>query len=332
MDTTNTSRLSDTALVAEVKRLARCEREATASLICHLAELYGRRLHERAGFTSLFSYCAEALGLSESASYDRMKAAKVVRRYPLVMGLIESGRVNLTTVRLLSPHLTRDNHEELFAAAAGKRKRQVQKLVAARFPKPDVASTVRKLPAAARAVPSTATAVGAVVSALPGMDQRDEATRGPDVVSGGNGRPGAPVSTPPRAPVQPLSPNRYQVTFTASEAACEKLELAKDLLRHAIPSGDAAAIFERALDLLVEKLVKEKYAATSQPRGGRGQSADSRNIPAEVKRAVYIRDQGRCAFVGSTGRRCGQRGFVEFHHVEPYAAGGSPTTQNIALR
>lgn len=131
MNTTITARLSDTALVAEVMRLARCEREATAALICHLAELYGRRLHERAGFTSLFTYCAEALGLSESASYDPMKAAKVVRRYPMVMGLIESGRVNLTTVRLLSPHLTRQNYEELFAAAAGKGKREVQKLVAA---------------------------------------------------------------------------------------------------------------------------------------------------------------------------------------------------------
>ena len=47
---------------------------------------------------------------------------------------------------------------------------------------------------------------------------------------------------------------------------------------------------------------------------------------------VYIRDQGRCAFIGTTGRTCGERGFVEFHHIEPYEAGGSPTTENIALR
>lgn len=111
-----------------------------------------------------------------------------------------------------------------------------------------------------------------------------------------------------------------------------KLELAQDLLRHVVPNGDPAPIFERALDVLVEKLVTDKFAVTDQPRLNSGQSERSRNIPAEVKRTVYIRDQGRCAFIGSTGRTCGARGFVEFHHVRPYETGGPPTTQNISLR
>src|SRR5438876_7230777 len=148
MSMTNTipSHLSDRELEAEVARLAQGERESTAALTAHLAELYGRRLHERAGFASLFTYCTRVLLLSEHEAYDRMKAAKVVRRHPAVLGLLASGRVNLTTVRLLAPHLTRDNHEQLFAAACGKRKRQVQELLARLFPKPDVCS-VRKLPA-----------------------------------------------------------------------------------------------------------------------------------------------------------------------------------------
>ena len=40
---------------------------------------------------------------------------------------------------------------------------------------------------------------------------------------------------------------------------------------------------------------------------------------------------GRCAFIGSTGR-CRETGFLEFHHVEPYAAGGAATVGNIQLR
>src|SRR6266513_2090028 len=147
MSMTAPSRLSDAELVAEVARLAQSERAATSGLIAHLAELYGRRLHERAGFASLFTYCTNVLWLSEHEAYDRMRAAKVARRYPAVLGLLASGRVNLTTIRLLAPHLTRKNHEELLAAACGKRKRQVQELLAARFPQPDVASTIRKLPA-----------------------------------------------------------------------------------------------------------------------------------------------------------------------------------------
>ena len=132
--------------------------------------------------------------------------------------------------------------------------------------------------------------------------------------------------------VHSLSPGRYRVTFTASTETCEKLQLAQDLLRHVIPSGDPAQIFERALDVLVEELLKEKYAATDRPRPSRGQAEDSRHIPAEVKRAVHLRDRGRCRYVGPDGHRCGERSFVEFHHVRPHATGGPPTVENIELR
>jgi len=138
--------ISDDELLAAVVRLAGRSRETTASLIAHLVELHGRRLHEREGFSSLFEYCTGVLRFSDGEAYDRMKAVKVARRYPAVLPLLGSGRLTLTAVRLLAPHLTRSNHAELFAAAEGKRKRQVQELLAARFPKPDVASSVRKLP------------------------------------------------------------------------------------------------------------------------------------------------------------------------------------------
>ena len=111
----------------------------------------------------------------------------------------------------------------------------------------------------------------------------------------------------------PLAPDRYKVTFTATADTCEKLELAKDLLRHAIPSGDPAQIVARALDALIDQLVRQKFAVTSRPRGSHGHAEDSRHIPAEVKRAVYVRDRGRCAFVGVGGHRCGNRAFLEFH-------------------
>src|SRR5262249_47686386 len=142
----------------------------------------------------------------------------------------------------------------------------------------------------------------------------------------------APFAPGPPPLVRPLSPGRYQVTFTATEQTRAALELAQDLLRHAIPSGDPAQIFARALDVLVEELVRQKYAVTDHPRTGRRTADESRHIPAEVKRAVFIRDRGRCAFVGSDGRRCGERAFVEFHHVVPYAAGGRATVENIQLR
>src|SRR5438552_17411773 len=108
------SRLSDDELLDHVARLATMERTGTAALVSHLAELYGRRLHEQAGFSSLFTFCTEGLRLTEHEAYDRVKAAKVVHRYPAVLGLLSAGRVSLTAIRLLSPHLTEATHQELF--------------------------------------------------------------------------------------------------------------------------------------------------------------------------------------------------------------------------
>jgi hypothetical protein len=79
-------------------------------------------------------------------------------------------------------------------------------------------------------------------------------------------------------------------------------------------------------------LAKAKFAATEAPRLPRGTAAGSRHIPAEVKRAVWLRDLGRCAFAGTDGRRCNERAFVEFHHVRPYAIGGEAAVDNIQLR
>ncbi len=120
--------------------------------------------------------------------------------------------------------------------------------------------------------------------------------------------------------------------FTASAETYEKLRLAQALLRHQIPDGDLGTIVDRALTVLLADLARKKFAATDRPRGGRGTAPGSRHIPAEVKRAVWLRDGGRCAFVGSNGRRCTEQGFLEYHHVTPYAAGGASTADNLQLR
>jgi hypothetical protein len=55
-------------------------------------------------------------------------------------------------------------------------------------------------------------------------------------------------------------------------------------------------------------------------------------VPAAVQRAVWIRDEGRCAYVAPNGRRCTERVFLDFHHEDPYAIGGEATVENISLR
>jgi hypothetical protein len=134
------------------------------------------------------------------------------------------------------------------------------------------------------------------------------------------------------AEVTPLSPDRYKVQVTIGGDTLEKLRLAQDLLRHAVPSGDEAVILDRALTALLADLEQKRFAAAARPRPSTGSVPGSRHIPAEVRRTVWLRDLGRCAFVGANARRCSERAFLEFHHVQPYALGGEATLANIQLR
>jgi hypothetical protein len=142
----NASRLSDSDLMAELSRLARGEREATAALIVHLAEFDARRLFEGAGYPSMFQYGQAMLRMSEDAVYNRIAAARAARRFPAIVDMLVSGALSPTTARLLSRHLTDENQEALLAAASGLGKLAVEELLARWFPQPDVAPRIRKLP------------------------------------------------------------------------------------------------------------------------------------------------------------------------------------------
>jgi hypothetical protein len=300
--------LSDDELLVEIRRLATCERQATAQLIASLAELDARRLYLGQGCASLFTYCTQVLRLSEHAAYGRIEAA----RFPAVLELLANGSVTLTAIGLLAPHLTPENHRGLLDSASHKSRRDVEHMLASLRPLPSVASTVRKLPS-----PKPPE----VLRDRPGIETDSAVLSTPYI---------APPPARPAA-VGPLAPDRYKVQFTISRDTYEKLRRAQDLLRHSNPTGDPAAIFDRALTLLLANLEKTKLAATERPRTTRGSSPGSRHIPAAVKRQVWARDGEQCAFVGSNGR-CTERGFLEFHHVTPYATGGPTTVENLELR
>jgi hypothetical protein len=337
MSITHASCLDDQQLTTELGRLAGGERESTAALVTHLAEFDARRLYEGEGCASVFMYCTTVLRLSEDAAYNRIQAARAARRFPAIVDRLATGALSVTTVRLLAPHLTPDNFERLLAAADGKGKHEVEHLLATWFPQPDVSPRVRRLPMGSVAcieMPQEAD------NAATPLCTHSIRTEGAPMVTSANhsqaadapSRGAAAPSVPPRPVVRPLAAERYEIRFTASAETLEKLREAQDLLGHAVPSGDLAQVFDRALTLLVADLARKKFAATPRPRPSTTSGADDRHIPAAVKRAVAIRDRTRCAFASPNGRRCGERRFLEFHHVVPYAAGGKATVDNIQLR
>ena len=236
----------------------------------------------------MFSYCTRVLHLAEGAAYNRIEAARAARSYPLILDLFEQSAITLTTVRLLAPHLTVENHSAVLTSATHKTKREIEELAASLKPKPDAPVVVRKLPTPRTTpvaplvptpkVPPASVEMAAHVAEKPRCD--------------------ISMKPPAQARIEPLAPERYRIQLTVSRETHDKFRRAQALLRHSVPSGDAVAIFDRALTLLVERLEHQRFAETARPHGSTSSVTRSRHIPGAVRRAVWRRDAGRCAFAG----------------------------------
>jgi hypothetical protein len=328
--------LSDQDLLARLDTLAGRERETTVEIVAHLAALEMRpSAYAARGYGSLFTYCTQALRLSEDAAYNRTVAARACRRFPAILDLLGSGAMSLTAIRLLEPHLTFENYEAVLAKAARRTRREVERLVAELAPRPDAAASVRRVtvPKEVPPAPMCAPVAG------PPTPASTADTPSFSVATAIEVSPSTFVLSP-RPTVQASAPQRYRVQCTIGEEAHDDLRQVQTLLRREIPDGDPGRIFARALRLLREKIEKEKLGLTryrpTRPGTGRnvtaGRAAASRHVPAAVRRAVWLRDQAQCAFRSNEGKLCTEKTFLEFHHVQPYAMDGPATAANISLR
>ncbi len=305
---------SDRELLARLPTLVLIERARSADVIEHLVELDRRRLYLDAACGSLSSYCSERLGYSEDEAAKRVRVTRLASRLPQVLEDLRTARIHLTGLCLLAPVLTPDNAEELLEKARGKSKRQIEELLARQFPQPDVPDRIDRQPEQLGLSSPSSHPAGTNAC------RRIGSGTGMDLASTASSR------------AQPLSASRWSVQFTASDGLREKIERARELLSHALPSGDLAALFERALDALIEQETKRRFGASGRPNRRRPLSPGSRHVPVEIARQVWERDSGQCTFIDEQGRRCSERRFITLEHIEPFALGGPPTLENLCLR
>jgi hypothetical protein len=303
------SHLSNRELLQDLAALVARDRATTAELLAHIAEVDERKLYLPAAHPSMYSYCVHELGLSEQSALKRIRAARTARQFPVIFDAVAQGRLNLSAVVLLTPYLTPENVDELLEAAANQSKSELERLLARRGTLAGLAVTPAPAPQLSPGTVETHSAV---------------ATR--ETVTGAEATGLLPALTPP----VPACPRHH---FTVEHDLYEKLQYARSLLGHQLPSGDMVQVLERAIDDLIARLEKRKFAATDKPRAPRRRtSANKRHVPAEVKRAVWKRDGGRCTFVGDAGRRCPCRTRLEFDHIDPVARGGEATVDRMRLR
>ncbi len=317
MNSWSLSNLSDDGVVAGLRSHAASERSLSAHVLAHIAETDSRKLYLPAAYPSMFAYCVGELHYSEDAAYKRVRAARAARDFPSIFDRIADGRLHLSGLVLLAPHLTRENADELLDASTHRTKAQIEQLLAERFPQPDLATFIQPLPPTAGWEPPD----------LRGLCESGEQLAPGRVGITVSHQVASPVAPPAR--VAPLAPERFELRGTMDQAMHDDLCAVRELLGPG--AGDAMAVLGRAVRLMRRHLERRRFAATERPRRQRSR-AEGRYVPAEVRREVWQRDGGRCTFVSESGRRCESRTGLEFDHSTPVARGGETTVANLRLR
>lgn len=319
-------RLPDDELAERLRRLDSLGRGIEAAFIAHLAEFDARERYKVLGHSSLFRYCVTVFGHSESRAYKRILAARAVRRFPLVLERLAAGRIHVSAVAVLAPHLTDENLIALLDAAEGKPKFELERLVAALAPERDRKDVIMRLPSLRPPEPSTERPGDIPKSETP--PEAPETAQEPPA----HADKGAAVRTRSvPAVVTPLSAERVHFGFTGSLRLREKLERVKALLWHKEPAGRLEVLIEALADEFLTRKDPGRARRTG-PAAGRPPPQRSRTVPAAVRRAVWRRDGGACAYSGPDGRRCGERRGLEVDHVVPFARGGvSDDPANLRL-
>jgi hypothetical protein len=137
---------SSDQLMVELLSAQKDELQNSVRVLRILEEVDRRGLYAELGYPSLYQFCLSVLHLSEHEAYLRMTAARTCRRFVVIFEMLDRAELHLSAVAKLGPHLTEENHRSLLGAATHKTKRQVEEMLAAQFPQPPIAESIRRLP------------------------------------------------------------------------------------------------------------------------------------------------------------------------------------------
>ena len=306
------AQLSDEGLHGEVKRLVGRANTLTAELLAHLGEVEARGIHRERACSSLYTYCVYELCMSEDEAQRRCRAARLARQFPVLLEMLAEASIHLTGVLLIGPHLTADNQSELLARVRYRTKREIERIVGELAPASDLPPRVEVLHGEQPThieqwEPPTAPARqratwAAYVRALAGAVRQRSAGIAAD-------------QTPPRAEPESC----VDVTALPLPAPQEPR----------LPASNTNADVEAPR---ARYRIHFPAPARNRPTTQGPAPARNRHVPAEVRRTVWQRDDGCCAYTDARGQRCPERSGLEFHHRKPHARGGPASVNNLELR
>lgn len=355
-------KLSNDNLVSQLKDLVRRERELLTQLLHYLKEIEHRKIYAQRGYDSLFSFMREELGYSEGSADRRIKAMRLIKDLPEVEERIATGTLSLSVAASTQRFIQKENRRrreskiptiskteklQVVNGLEGKSIRDCEKRLAKLSPqsalprdktriitqdKVHIAFTASqallKKIERLKALTAHQNPEGqyeklfekAVDLALAKLDPLNPAKRGSKSTSA------------KKVKVTQIAKGTSMVTKNIMDkkkrphtSGSEKRPMPKLLSLKNSPSGNRS-----------NKLGKNNQVANtklaSNPPTPAPEWRMSRHIPAQIKRQVWERDQGRCQFRDRrSGKLCGAQSRLEIDHTFPYALGGEHSLANLRL-
>ncbi len=343
------------------------EQAAMADFLVALADFDRRRGWELLGHASLFAFLHAELGLSNSAAFWRMSAARLLQRFPDLIEPLGDGRLCLSTTAELAKVLTEENRAEVAPRFFGLSAREAREIVAELIPReaPPFRTVVTS---ADRSSAISAAGAGAALALAPSHTPAQSEASRTETDSESLLTSEVALTHPVRDiahrdDVEPLTAELRRLHVTVSRRLLAKVETARDGLSHSIPGASTEQVLEVALDLLLEKQAKAR-GLVKRPRAklpaaplanlGAGatrappaeapplalvpsepppqrRAGPREPIPAAVRRAVWERDEGRCTWPLDGGGRCGSTHQLELDHIDPWARWGEETVDGLRI-
>jgi len=116
--------------------LAAQERKQTAMTLAYMAEFDRRRLYQQFGYTTMLDYCVEHIHMDEDEAEEQIDVARAALAFPVLFEAIADGRLHTAAARLIAPHLTAANVDELVRAVTHRREGEIKAMLKEWFPDP----------------------------------------------------------------------------------------------------------------------------------------------------------------------------------------------------
>ncbi|MCB9892315.1 MAG: HNH endonuclease [Planctomycetes bacterium] len=337
--------LSKDELRSQAPRLAGITLKHTAELIAHISVIADKQAF-RPEYTSLFTYCMNELGLSESETHVRTQVANVCRRHPELLDSLGANRMSLTVAGKLSPHLNQENAAELIVACEGMTRRQVEEYLVQFKHGKEVTPGIRAVsPTNTLPAPTT------------GEAKHEQTSEGSSV-------PSLPVPNlhRPVRRIEPVKPDVFNFRFAASGAFKSKLERLAEVVGVVDITGKLAELLDMAIEHALEAKDPQRKLERRRKREARRASAEqgsntappgasprpdevaieteiappvvppkpsSRYVSSELREFVFERANYRCEFITEGGVRCDERTGLQIDHIVPHGMHGPTVLANL---